>query len=154
MPQVMAWLYVLLILFAICGFIVAIFGWMGDHNNRYPLPLLIAALTALGLAILALPAHAHNASRPELNAWFDHLASGKGPCCSNADGTAVVDADWESKGGRYRVRIEGEWWDVPDNAVIKEPNRDGRTIVWPIYYRSAGAPDRIEIRCFMPGSMT
>src|ERR1700749_1129251 len=65
-----------------------------------------------------------------LKPWFDSLRSGKGPCCSDADGSAVADPDWESKDGHYRVRIDGEWVDVPDDAVIKEPNRAGRTLVW------------------------
>src|SRR5262245_12652466 len=66
-----------------------------------------------------------------LKQWFDSLRSAKGPCCSDADGSAVSDVDWESKSGRYRVRIDGEWHDVPDDAVITEPNRVGRTMVWP-----------------------
>lgn len=90
-----------------------------------------------------------------LKDWFDRLSSGKGRCCSDADGTALSDVDWETKDGHYRVRIEGQWWDVPDDAVIKEPNRAGRTMVWPIiYYSVANLPLRVEIRCFMPGSMT
>jgi hypothetical protein len=84
-----------------------------------------------------------------LKQWFDGLRSGKGPCCSDADGTAVSDVDWESKDGHYRVRLDGEWIDVPDEAVITEPNRAGRAMVWPI--RSYMG---ITIRCFMPGSMT
>jgi len=108
-------------------------------------------------------AHAHDASRPELNSWFDHLASGKGLCCSVADGFALADADWESKDGHYRVRIgsvpllvvfsEVGWIDVPDDAVITEPNRAGRTMVWPMRLIH-GEIDVISIRCFMPGSMT
>jgi hypothetical protein len=88
-----------------------------------------------------------------LHSWFESLQSGKGPCCSDADGTALSDVDWETKEGHYRVRVEGEWWNVPDEAVIKEPNRAGRTMVWPIYYRAVNSPLRVEIRCFMPGSM-
>lgn len=84
-----------------------------------------------------------------LKGWFDSLKSGKGPCCSDADGYAVSDPDWESKNGNYRVRIEGEWYDVPPDAVITEPNRAGRTMVWPI--KGWGG---VTIRCFMPGSMT
>ena len=84
-----------------------------------------------------------------LKPWFDSLRSGKGPCCSDADGFAVSDPDWETKSGHYRVRIDNEWIDVPDDAVITEPNRAGRTMVWPIN-GSLG----ISIRCFMPGSMT
>jgi hypothetical protein len=84
-----------------------------------------------------------------LKQWFDSLRSGKGPCCSDADGSAVSDVDWESQSGRYRVRIDGEWYDVPDDAVITEPNRAGRTMVWPIRGYQG-----LTIRCFMPGSMT
>jgi len=84
-----------------------------------------------------------------LKSWFDHLASGKGLCCSMADGETVADPDWESRDGHYRVRVENNWIDVPDDAVITEPNRAGRTMVWPI--RSG---DQISIRCFIPGSMT
>jgi hypothetical protein len=94
-------------------------------------------------------AFAHDKHRADLNGWFDTLKSGKGPCCSNADGTAISDADWESKDGRYRVRIEGTWHDVPDDAVIKEPNLAGRTMVWPMRGYLG-----VQIRCFMPGPMT
>jgi hypothetical protein len=98
--------------------------------------------------------YANSALKP----WFDSLRSGKGPCCSDADGSAVSDVDWESKNGRYRVRVprstipggisEMIWVDVPDDAVITEPNRAGRTMVWPIYGYMG-----VTIRCFMPGSM-
>src|SRR5947207_6950424 len=66
-------------------------------------------------------------SQSPLKPWFDSLKSGKGPCCSDADGFAVSDPDWESRNGHYVVRIDNEWIDVPDDAVIKEPNRVGRT---------------------------
>jgi hypothetical protein len=84
-----------------------------------------------------------------LREWFNHLASGNGLCCSMADGEIVADPDWESKDGHYRVRLENQWFDVPDNSVITEPNRAGRTMVWPLRIGAA-----ISIRCFIPGSMT
>jgi hypothetical protein len=84
-----------------------------------------------------------------LKPWFDSLKSGKGPCCSDADGTVVADPDWESKDGHYRVKINNEWVDVPKDALITEPNRAGRTMVWPFYLD--GHP---VVRCFIPGSMT
>lgn len=86
---------------------------------------------------------------PDMKAWFEGLRSGKGPCCSDADGSAVSDVDWETRNGHYRVRVDGEWLDVPDEAVITEPNRSGRTIVWPMRGYQG-----LSIRCFMPGSMT
>ncbi|MGJ5085815.1 MULTISPECIES: hypothetical protein [unclassified Bradyrhizobium] len=88
-----------------------------------------------------------------LKGWFESLRSGKGPCCSDADGTALSDTDWDTKDGRYRVRIEGQWWVVPEEAVVTEPNRAGRTMVWPVYYRELNTGLRIDVRCFLPGSM-
>ncbi|MDA9434698.1 hypothetical protein [Bradyrhizobium sp. CCBAU 51627] len=125
---------------------------------------LACALTLI--ALLAPRGHARDRGQfvntnAELKAWFDGLRSGKGPCCSDADGSAISDSDWESKDGHYRVRIprlgyavdgkqqELVWVDVPDEAVISEPNRVGRTMVWPIYGYMG-----VTIRCFMPGSMT
>jgi hypothetical protein len=116
----------------------------------------MAAITAATLIVLLVwhfVAHAHDHSRPELNSWFESLKSCKGPCCSDADGKALSDTDWEVRGGRYRVHIESQWWDVPNEAVIKEPNRAGRTMVWPVYYRVLDNQLRIDIRCFMPGVM-
>jgi hypothetical protein len=71
-------------------------------------------------------------------------------CCSLSDSETVADPDWESKDGHYRVRLDGKWIDVPDDAVITEPNLVGRTMVWPMPMIEG---DTIKIRCFMPGSM-
>lgn len=113
---------------------------------------LAGAVLLAGIATSATEARdrgQYASSSPEMKAWFDGLRSGKGPCCSDADGSAVSDVDWETKNGHYKVRIDGAWVDVPDEAVINEPNRVGRTMVWPI----RGYPG-VSIRCFMPGSMT
>jgi hypothetical protein len=112
------------------------------------------------VAVMALPVFGRDldgryAASP-LHDWFERLASGKGLCCSFADGYVVQDADWKSNDGHYRVRVpkvanseDGIWVDVPDEAVITEPNRLGRTMVWPVYNDQG-----VSIRCFMPGSMT
>ena len=128
---------------------------------------MVSLACALALIALAAPSgHARDRGQfvntnAELKAWFDGLRSGKGPCCSDADGSALSDTDWESKDGHYRVRIprlgyvlEGQqqefvWVEVPEEAVISEPNRVGRTMVWPIYGYMG-----VAIRCFMPGSMS
>jgi len=92
---------------------------------------------------------------PKMHDWFESLSSGKGPCCSDADGTAVSDADWESQNkpnSHYRVRIENEWWDVPDEAVLTQPNLYGRTVVWPIRTWDATKGSlSLSIRCFIVG---
>ena len=118
------------------------------HARRLKAPLTIG-ITILLLTLGSRLGYAHDPSHPELKAWFESLKSGKGPCCSDADGTAVSDVDWQSANGHYRVRLDGEWIDVPDEAVITESNRVGRTMVWPLRgYMGT------TIRCFMPGSMT
>ncbi|CAL78055.1 conserved hypothetical protein [Bradyrhizobium sp. ORS 278] len=124
-----------------------------QQSGRWKPPIQMTG-AALLIALAAPPAQARDRgqwanSSPDIKAWFDGLRSGKGPCCSDADGSAVSDVDWESKGGHYRVRIEGEWFDVPDDAVITEPNRVGRAMVWPMRGYQG-----LSIRCFMPGSMT
>ena len=78
------------------------------------------------------------------------LASGKGLCCSFADGFSVQDVDWDTQEGHYRVRIYGQWFVVPDAAVVTEPNRFGPAVVWPYNDRYGNT----QIRCFMPGAGT
>jgi hypothetical protein len=125
-------------------------------DRRHKRRLRTSLTFGLAALLLALASHSGQARDPDgryanspLKQWFDSLKSGKGPCCSDADGTAVSDVDWESANGHYRVRLDNEWIDVPDEAVITEPNRIGRTMVWPLrgYLGTS-------IRCFMPGSMT
>lgn len=138
--------------------------WTGSATRRRRVASLACVLALIALA--APFGHARDRGQfvntnAGLKAWFDGLRSGKGPCCSDADGSALSDTDWESKDGHYRVRVprygyglddqkqELIWVDVPEEAVISEPNRVGRTMVWPIYGYTG-----VAIRCFMPGSMT
>jgi hypothetical protein len=127
-------------------------GWVWHsgawHMKRIVFGLILSMVVAcLVGSVRARDLDGRYANSP-LKPWFDHLASGKGLCCSVADGESVADPDWESKDGHYRVRLENNWIDVPDDAVITEPNRAGRTMVWPMRF-----DNQISIRCFMPGSM-
>jgi hypothetical protein len=117
-----------------------------------PKLILVLLLLATALPLFARDRGQFANSTPEMKAWFDALKSGRGPCCSDADGMVVSDGDWDTKDGRYRVRLDGEWIDVLDDAVVKEPNRAGRAMVWPMPFRAED--DAITIRCFMPGSMS
>ena len=139
--------------------------WRTGSSARWRGALRLGCAVLL-MALLAPSGHARDRGQfvntnAELKAWFDGLRSGKGPCCSDADGSAISDSDWETRDGHYRVRVprygyvvDGQpqelvWVDVPEEAVIAEPNRVGRTMVWPIYGYLG-----VTIRCFMPGSMT
>ena len=68
-----------------------------------------------------------------LKQWFDSLASRRGPCCSVADGQSVEDVDWDMKDGKYRVRLDGQWIEVPPDALVTVPNSSD----WP-WYGSTG----------------
>ncbi len=109
----------------------------------------VIALCIIVLVPTSLSAHDDGQfGNSPLKAWFDRLASGKGLCCSFADGVSIQDVDWDTQGGRYRVRLKGQWFDVPDTALITEPNRFGPAVVWP-YQDSEGVT---QIRCFLPGA--
>lgn len=104
--------------------------------------------------ILMAVAFAHDKRYPVANKmhdWFMQLKSPHGvSCCADADGNIVMDADWETKDGHYRVRLGDKWQDVPDDAVIAEPNLYGPTMVWLGY--SFGGNEPPPVRCFLPGS--
>ena len=116
--------------------------------------LISLAVTVMALCMLvSIPSHVYarddgRYANGPLKAWFDQLASGKGLCCSFADGVSVENVDWDTQNGRYRVRIQGQWLVVPDTAVVTEPNKYGPAVVWP-YQDANGAT---QIRCFLPGA--
>ncbi|MGD0421526.1 MAG: hypothetical protein ABSA68_18415 [Xanthobacteraceae bacterium] len=61
-----------------------------------------AILAALIVCFIAAPAQARDDGRyanEPLHAWFDQPASGKGLCCSFADGVKVEDVDWQTVDG-------------------------------------------------------
>lgn len=111
---------------------------------------LLALATILAITVFS-PARGHDAAHPELDNWFMSLHGRHGiPCCDGSDATRLSDVDWDMHDGHYRVRLEGQWVDVPDSAVVDGPNRAGSTMVWPYYLD--GKP--IGVRCFMPGTET
>jgi hypothetical protein len=113
-------------------------------------PIILGAAILIGV-VAANPASARDDGRyadEPLHAWFDSLASNKGLCCSFADGVSVSDPDWDTDGGQYRVRLNGEWIVVPNDALVAGPNRFGQAVVWPYV-----DPDGVtKIRCFIPGA--
>jgi hypothetical protein len=142
-------------------------------SNAQFIERLIIAFTLgllIGTVFFFSKAHAHDHEHPGLNDWFLNLKSGKGPCCDGDEAVHLRDIEWETQEkehSHYRVKIPvtGEayawlrknpdgkvntmWIDVPDDAVITEPNIAGVALVWPVYgYLGA------DIRCFLPGQMS
>lgn len=90
---------------------------------------------------------------PELRAWANSLTNKrKEGCCATADGWKPEEVEYDIKGNKYRVKIDGQWYDVPPSAVIERPNRFGFPVVW--YFRTwdNGIRPSISIRCFIPGA--
>lgn len=95
----------------------------------------------------------HEHDRPDLDTWFSRLYNKKGGSCCNGEDNRPLEAVWSTEGAdgkqHYRVKIEGKWVDVPDDALVDQPNKYGPALVW--YYRSG---DTFLIRCFMPGTLS
>lgn len=79
-----------------------------------------------------------------LKEWFDSLRSAHGPCCSDADGE---ETEYDIRGNHYWAPIDGTWTEVPESAVVREPNKVGRAIKW-LYYENG----KKTFRCFLPAS--
>lgn len=97
---------------------------------------------------------AHDHARPDLTGWFQGLQARSGAqCCDGSDGLSLDDPDWDMADNRYRVRLDGEWYDVPDSAVVDGRNRAEHAVVWPIREWD-GTKGSWKIRCFLPGTMS
>lgn len=123
-------------------------------NNQVSMLLdcVILFLATLTLIIFLNISHvyAHDPARPELNDWYHSLKSKSGmPCCDGSDSQAVAADDWKSVNGHYSVMIDGKWEEVPDRAVIEEPNLAQKALIW----RRESYMNGMTILCFMPGSM-
>ena len=113
--------------------------------------LLVAAL------VLAWVSQAHSRDNgqyaqvdPEVKAWVKGLRNKSGGgCCDTADGYPA-EAEWDVGASKFRVRIDGKWLDVPENAILDGPNKLGYAMVWYIA-DDVGQP---MIICFIPGTLS
>jgi hypothetical protein len=90
----------------------------------------------------------YNNVAPEVRQWFrDQKSPTTGMvCCDEADGN---EAQEEIRDGHYWTTwpaVAPTWYRVPDEVVIKEPNKVGHPVVW-IYFEQGA----IKIRCYAPG---
>lgn len=131
----------------------------GLGANRDWLRVIMAVLAtaflavSIACAVIVAKAKAHDDGRyanmdPRMHAWFEQLASGKGLCCSVSDGRVVEDPDIDISSGHYRVRVDKQWLDVPEDALVTVPNIYKRPLVWPMM----GPDGKLYVRCFLPGS--
>jgi hypothetical protein len=89
----------------------------------------------------------------DVREWFEHLRSPSGvPCCSYADGHRT---GYDMRQGQFWVPIEGEWYPIPQEVVIKTANPVGEAIVWYqlLYadeYPGVSPGPKYRILCFVP----
>ena len=89
---------------------------------------------------------------PATKNWVKGLTDKKGKsCCDTADGHPA-EYEWDISSRGYRVRIEGQWYPVPPEAVIEEPNRLGYATVWYWWEWELDGRKIHRIRCFLPGA--
>ena len=98
--------------------------------------------------LVASTVFAHDHARPQLNDWLKSLQNaGKAQCCDGDDTDAIE--DWDTKDNGFRVKFRGQWFDVPQSAIVEGPNKGGTALLW----MNKGIMG-LSVRCFMPGSMT
>jgi hypothetical protein len=127
-----------------------------------PTRLMVAPVVGLAAAVFLgiSKAYPHDLMRPELNAWFKSLKNKLGePCCDTGDGEHAV-TEWDMAKGGYKVLLKhphwpnepGQWFDVPEDALINQPNLSGVAMVWwwPSYDSGDGSMTP-TFRCFIPG---
>jgi hypothetical protein len=91
---------------------------------------------------------------PETRQWFRSQRSPKtgAICCNEADG---VYAEETVRSDQYWTRFpesKGQWMQVPDDVVIKDPNRHGAPVVWWYYEMDPENGRRVlKIRCYAVG---
>lgn len=118
-------------------------GWSGGKSR------LGLALVIIAAVFILKPAFGHDHNKPGLDAWYSGLRSAKGPCCGgpSVDAKTLDGPEWGRIGNHYWVIVDGVRHVVPDDAILNQPNIDGRTLVWPI-----GGWGGVTIRCFLPGA--
>lgn len=119
-------------------------------SGRSWLALIVFSIVLLIVALCIHPVRAHDHNRPELNEWMAKLHSKGGAwCCNGDDNDPIDDVDNKAKGGGFRVKYQGKWYDVPPEAIVEGPNKSGGPILW--MYKGWGD---VKPRCFMAGPLT
>src|SRR5947208_13800258 len=115
-----------------------------DQMRRLAPFVLLACLSVLASAALAVDRGQFDHVPPDIRAWFKSVIAPNGvPCCDVSDGHRTT---YDVRAGAYWVPIEGQWMQVPERAVIRDQgNPIGEAVVWYVHHRGS-----IVISCFVP----
>ena len=94
-------------------------------------------------------------ANPALSAWFNSLTNpqtGGISCCAQADGHILNERQWRVDGDHYMIKIAGNWYDVPPEAVLQHvENPTGGAVAFypPAMDEGAGMGRNPTIYCFV-----
>jgi hypothetical protein len=94
----------------------------------------------------------------EENAWLERQrAVDTTKCCNDRDAHVGHAVDWRMVAGRYQVRIQGEWRDVPPGRLMQHNPADPTP--WPgqallFWSPSPHVPTGFHLWCFFPEPLT
>ncbi len=115
--------------------------------------------TIFAALLIVAPALAHTPGLTEdENAWLDRQRARDGTkCCDYRDVFIGRAVEWRIQGGRYQVRITGEWRDVPPGRVMQPNPADpspfpGEALLF--YSLNPHWPDGYQLWCFFPENLT
>lgn len=105
--------------------------------------------TILAFILLLSTAYAHPPDHRYYE-WFRKQYSVKGQwCCNESDGHSLLETEWRIKGNTYEVLIEGVWFTINPEQMIRDPgNPTGMAAIW--YMKTNG---NVHIYCFAPGML-
>jgi hypothetical protein len=127
--------------------LACVFEYLQHRINKW-LTLIIVSVILLLMALSIHQVRAHDHARPELNDWLKSLRSKNNTWCCDGRDHDPID-DWEAKDNRYRVKFRGQWYDVPETAIVDGPNKAGDAMLW----MNKGYLG-VSVRCFVPGALT
>jgi hypothetical protein len=113
------------------------------------LPILIAASLLSASLVAARDNGQWNQKPASDRQWFRDQRSPKtgGLCCTEADGN---EAQEDVRDGHYWTTwpaVSPRWFEVPNDVVIRDPNKAGHPVVWTYYEQG-----ELKIRCYAPGA--
>ena len=121
--------------------------------------IIASLILSVGITLsfsFAAAAHDENAHTSEELQWFRNQLSPKsgGNCCNESDGEFTeedIRCDAKTNECHYWARFSlsnGHYMQIPDDVVIKKPNKWGRPAVW--WY--IDEENYLRIRCYVPGA--
>ena len=113
-----------------------------------------AALAAVIAGCTAATGHGLGFTREE-NAWLDRQRAIDGTkCCDERDAHVGENVEWRMVGGRYEVFVNGGWFPVPPERVMRsnpdDPSPWGSAALL-FYSPGVHWPNGFMLWCFRPG---